>query len=98
MAAVQNICMKKGGRLHKIQYPDGAVEIYTYDNEDNLIQRTNALGECVQMKYDRLNRLTDLINPAGGVRHYSYDAVGNVVEMIDENGNRTSYEYSQMAI
>jgi YD repeat-containing protein len=58
---------------------EGQAHLYTYDQQSNLITRTDAAGQVTQYAYDPLNRLTSV----------DYPSSTDVSYVLDENGNKT---------
>ncbi|MBI5025152.1 MAG: hypothetical protein HZC12_00170, partial [Nitrospirae bacterium] len=67
---------------------------YSYDNNGNLIQKTNkATGETTTYTYDTENRVTGISYP-GMVAQYKYDSFGRRIEK-NVNGVITRYVYDR---
>ncbi len=52
---------------------------YAYDDNDNLIRRTDAAGQVTQYAYDKANRLAYVIDPTGAAIRTWVDAAGRTV-------------------
>jgi YD repeat-containing protein len=52
---------------------------YTFDANDNLVTRTDALGHKTRYTYDAANRLRFAIDAVGAVTENTYDANGNLI-------------------
>jgi RHS repeat-associated protein len=66
---------------------------YTYDNDGNLIKRTESAGTS-SYGYDGLNRLTSETFPDSSTHSYSYDAASNLKTITDAGGT-TTYGYNK---
>lgn len=61
---------------------DGGLELttsYAYDENDNVVRRTDANGSVTRFYYDEANQLTHQVNPLGEVTRYWYDNLGRQV-------------------
>eukprot|EP00831_Metopus_contortus_P059301 TRINITY_DN51299_c0_g1_i1.p3 TRINITY_DN51299_c0_g1~~TRINITY_DN51299_c0_g1_i1.p3 ORF type:complete len:210 (-),score=36.17 TRINITY_DN51299_c0_g1_i1:50-679(-) len=67
----------------------GGDETYTYDDNGNLISKTDE-GGTWSYTYDVENRLTSVTSPSSDVTEYGYDVFGNRCAVI-ENGVETTY-------
>ena len=71
------------------------VTTYSYDGNNNLICKTNALGKTEKYEYDPNGNLITVKNNSGKVvTSYSYDAVNNCTKKT-VNGKTTTYEYNK---
>ena len=67
--------------------------IYAYDNNGNLIQKTEkATSDTTIYTFDAKNQLTRIDFPDGGFSAYRYDGLGRRIEK-DVNGTITRYVY-----
>ena len=72
---------------------DDTTFTYTYDNNGNLIQKTDkATNETTDYTYDAENQLIRIDLPGGSVAQYRYDALGRRIEK-DVDGAITRYVY-----
>jgi YD repeat-containing protein len=51
---------------------------YAYDDNDNMVARTDALGAITRYTYDAANRCAYVVGPTGAVTRYWYNANGQV--------------------
>ena len=65
---------------------------YSHDNNDNLVQVTDALGHVTGIVYDPLNRRSSVTDPAQGVTQYGYDALDHLTSVTDPRHLVTSYQ------
>jgi YD repeat-containing protein len=65
---------------------------YTYDNNNNLIQATDALGRITKQSYDALNRRTTLTDPNNGITQDGYDALDHLISVTDPRNLVTGYQ------
>ena len=84
------------GRLRSIS-GDGQHAYYTYDENDNLIKRTDGRGHATHYVYDARNELRYTIDPLGYVTETRYDDNGRVSDtlryrdaVLSEHGLNTS--------
>ena len=84
----------KGGLVHKAFYTDKRYEIFSYDENLNLIKRENDKGDYIEFVYDKLNRIVEVKNSFSQKQSFVYDSVGNLIEETDTLGNTTKYAYS----
>ena len=68
---------------------------FAYDDEGNLIQKTDAKGNDTYYTYDARNRLKLVADPAGGLTRYSYDARDNLISLTDAENQTTQFEYDK---
>jgi RHS repeat-associated protein len=66
---------------------------WRYDQFNQVIGYTNALGAQWQYEYDGLGNLTKVIEPNGALTRFEYDAFGQVKRAIDALNRVTSYDY-----
>ncbi len=71
----------------------GGTATYAYDEADNLVAATDALGRTTRYEFDALRRTTGKTYPGGGVERWSYDLAGNVSSFTDSAGRTTSFTY-----
>lgn len=74
------------------------VSDYTYDQNGNRVTAKDPLGQVTAMRYDNLNRLTQILYSDGGRTPnvvYTYDANDNRTTMVDGTGV-TVYAYDEM--
>ncbi len=74
--------------------PDGAVQLYTYDFNGNVLSFTNGEGETEYYTYDGLSRQTSR-NIDGKIYKTYYDYRGNKAKETDPKGNVIEYEYNE---
>ncbi len=77
------------------QYTDVGTTTYKYDDDGNLISKTDAEGTSTY-QYDVENRLVGVVTTEG-TWVYEYDALGNRVATV-ENGVRTTYLLDPMGL
>ena len=79
--------------------PLGAVTLYSYDANDNLIEKKEcANGRITTFQYDLRNNLIvkkELYPNQEGVvtQSFEYDLQGNIISTVDRYGSRTEYSY-----
>ncbi len=82
-------------RNQKIRFTDknGNTTRYSYDNQGNLTQVVNALGQKTNMTYDINGKLICIKQQDGACSKRRYDKSGNLVEVENPNGNITHFNY-----
>ena len=65
-----------------------------YDNNGNLVSRTDAAGHNTLYEYDVMNRVTKVTAPDGGITKLEYTKEGWLGTVIDPRLVRTSYTYN----
>ncbi|HMC68650.1 MAG TPA: hypothetical protein VKJ07_05800, partial [Mycobacteriales bacterium] len=78
-------------RLTTITYQGGATVGYGYDDNGNVLTRTDASGTTTY-NYNRLNQLASEVKPGGATISYIYKPNGDLAS-ITENSLTTSYGY-----
>ena len=85
-------------RLESLIQPYGTTT-YSYDNNSNLTEVTDAKGNTTTYIYDSLNRLKEVMEPSpdgnstSPVTSYEYDIQDHVIKVTDANNHVTLYEY-----
>jgi len=82
--------VQKGGT----QAVDSAVS-FTYDDQGNIAQMTDAEGHVTRYAYDGLGNATSISNASGEVWRHTYDAMGNRLTIVDPVGRVVSNTYDQ---
>lgn len=72
---------------------NGSVNIYEYDENENLIKHTNPKGGVTHYQYDEDNRLVKETSPLGNETIFEYDLVGQVIGIYDAAGGVVNIEY-----
>ena len=87
------------GPFHQLSRVDGPrtdvkdVTRYTYDNQGNIIQVTDALGNVTAInEHDALGRPLTVTDPNGLVTHLAYDTLGRLV-LRNAGGEKTTFSY-----
>jgi len=65
---------------------------YQYDNNDNLIQATDALNHVTSFAYDALNRCSQVTDANHGNTQYGYDALDHLISVTDPRSLVTAYQ------
>ncbi len=75
-------------RLAEARYPDNTTELYMYDNNGNVIEKTDRKGVQAVLSYDSLNRPNEVFypGPVDGFS-YSYDNNGNLLSITSSNAS-----------
>ena len=71
----------------------GAVSVYTFTFDYDLLSVKDALGRTTSYTYDTLHNLTSKTDALGNVSKWTYDASGNVLAASDAAGKVTTYTY-----
>ncbi|PCI27024.1 MAG: hypothetical protein COB67_09630 [SAR324 cluster bacterium] len=67
-------------------YSGGFTTAYQYDNEGNVIQKTDANGIATNVVYDNNYRITNLNYSNGESEVFTYDDAGALLNMVNSNG------------
>lgn len=78
-------------RVIKVAYQDGKCVNYNYDDDGNLLSRTDRVGTTTYV-YDPKNRLKQVTTPDGRQTSYTYDEADNLLTLTDAGGTVT-YAY-----
>lgn len=77
-----------------------AVQSNSYDELNNLVSTTDALGIETQYNYDSVGNLIKKIENLNSAREaesgYSYDKAGRLTSVVDAENGTSSYEYDQV--
>ena len=65
---------------------------YSYDNNGNLISKTDTLGTWT-FSYDPENWLTQVVVPNGPTVNYKYNALGRRIQRTTSSGSNERYVY-----
>ncbi|MDH5328175.1 MAG: putative Ig domain-containing protein [Gammaproteobacteria bacterium] len=72
------------GRLYEkvsaLGSPEQYSELYGYDANGNMVQKTDGNGSVSHKRYDALGRVLVAVNGEGYAESFKYDALGDVVE------------------
>ena len=81
-------------RLSGTAYPDGTSESYGYDNNGNLVSKTDRKGVQTVYAYDSLNRVTAITYPGTTTTPdlYAYDLNSNLLQLQSQNAT-IAYTY-----
>lgn len=71
----------------------GEKATYVYDNEGNLLTRTDPLGHVSTYTYDALNRRISFLDPLHNKTNYTYNENDDLTAVIDPRGLATIYTY-----
>ena len=83
-------------RLVSVEVNGVVVAQNEYDNDDNLVSSSDALGRAIGYEYNEYKLPVKIINPDGTSLSLSYDDRGNIDEIIDELGNTNKYSYDDL--
>ena len=86
----------KSDRLVSVKVNGVVVAQNEYDNDDNLVSSSDALGRAIGYEYNEYKLPVKIINPDGTSLSLSYDDRGNIDEIIDELGNTNKYSYDDL--
>lgn len=82
------------GRAYTDVRNNGQRVNYRYDNNGNLLSRTDALGHELRYTYDSQNRVSKMIAPDGGVTELHYNLANQLAYVIDPRKLTTSFTYN----
>ncbi len=83
------------GRVIGKAYDDKTVATYVWNNNDGLIQVTDATG-TKRFTYDVVDRVSSIIYPDGKRAGFEYDAAGNISSLTYPNGLVVQYDYDAL--
>jgi len=84
----------KGRVIEKVGLCCGIQSKLEYDEDDNVIKRTDANGNSTTYTYDDRGNMLSLTDPAGNTERYTYDTDFNqVTSFQDKNGNTYRFSY-----
>jgi rhs family protein len=86
----------KSDRLVSVEVNGVVVAQNEYDDDDNLVSSSDALGRTIGYEYNEHKLPVKIINPDGTSLSLSYDDRGNIDEIIDELGNTNKYSYDDL--
>ncbi|USD20645.1 DUF6531 domain-containing protein [Microbulbifer variabilis] len=90
------------GQITKVQLPsdDGSLreEIYQYDNQGRLVQKTDAAGNKRCIEYNSEGLPAKVTDPAGNKWQREYNKKGQIVATKDPLGNSTQYGYNPVGL
>lgn len=85
----------KGRVIEKVGLCCGIQSKLEYDEDDNVIKRTDANGNSTTYTYDDRGNMLSLTDPAGNTERYTYDTDFNqVTSFQDKNGNTYRFSYN----
>lgn len=79
--------------LVTLEYPDGAVEEYTYDGRGNLVGRVDRRGGSWTYQVNARGQVTRVTDPLGGLVDLTYNADGTVASWDDSDVGALGYAY-----
>ncbi len=86
----------KGRVIEKVGLCCGIQSKLEYDEDDNVIKRTDANGNATTYTYDERGNMLSLTDALGNTERYTYDADFNqVTSFQDKNGNTYQFTYDQ---
>ncbi|WP_455052668.1 RHS repeat-associated core domain-containing protein [Mogibacterium sp.] len=86
----------ESGMLLSVEVNGKVVAQNEYDDKDNLVSSSDALGRTIGYEYNEYKLPVKIINPDGTSISLSYDDRGNLDEIIDELGNINKYSYDDL--
>ncbi|WP_444943654.1 RHS repeat-associated core domain-containing protein [Microbulbifer sp. ZKSA006] len=90
------------GQVTKVQLPsdDGSLreEIYQYDDQGRLVQKTDAAGNSHRIEYNSEGLPGKVTDPSGNTWQREYNKNGQIVATTDALGNSTRYSYNPVGL
>ena len=84
----------KGRVIEKVGLCCGIQSTLAYDDNDNVVKRTDANGNVTSYTYDNRGNMLSLTDALGNTERYTYDTDYNqVTSFSDKNGNSYSFTY-----
>ena len=84
------------GKLLSVEVNGKVVAKNEYDDNDNLVSSSDALGRTTGYEYNEQKLPVKIINPDDTILTIGYDDRGNITEVIDELGNISKYNYDDL--
>ena len=85
----------KGRVIEKVGLCCGIQSKLEYDEDDNVIKRTDANGNVTSYTYDDRGNMLSLTDAKGNTERYTYDDIfNNVTSYQDKNGNSYRFDYN----
>lgn len=85
----------KGRVIEKVGLCCGIQSKLEYDEDDNVIKRTDANGNVTSYTYDDRGNMLSLTDAKGNTERYTYDdTFNNVTSYQDKNGNTYRFDYN----
>ncbi len=85
---------KKGRVIEKVGLCCGIQSKLEYDDDDNVVRRTDANGNITSYTYDDRGNMLSLTDALGNTERYTYDNNFNyITSFSDKNGNTYRYTY-----
>ncbi|HEX3156202.1 MAG TPA: RHS repeat-associated core domain-containing protein [Candidatus Angelobacter sp.] len=79
--------------------PERGDQTFTYDENGNVLVRTDGSGAATAFTYDPVfNKITSITNPLHNTTRFSYDASGNLLTITDANGKTTAFTYNSFGL
>lgn len=86
---------EKGRAIEKVGLCCGIQSKMEYDDDDNVVKRTDANGNVTTYTYDDRGNMLSLTDPLGNSERYTYDEKFNqVTSFTDKNGNSYRFIYN----
>ena len=86
---------EKGRAIEKVGLCCGIQSKMEYDEDDNVVKRTDANGNVTTYTYDDRGNMLSLTDPLGNSERYTYDETFNqVTSFTDKNGNTYRFTYN----
>ncbi len=86
----------KGRVIEKVGLCCGIQSKLEYDEDDNVVKRTDANGNVTSYTYDDRGNMLSLTDALGNTERYTYDTDFNqVTSFSDKNGNSYQFTYDQ---
>ncbi|MCR5213351.1 MAG: DUF6531 domain-containing protein [Eubacterium sp.] len=98
-----NKIVSSTGLITDISYEDGDITAissggvklnYIYDDKENLVEKTDALGNSFKSEYNIFGEKIADIDANGNKTAYEYDAIGNLVSKSYPNGLKIDMKYN----
>lgn len=87
---------EKGRVIEKVGLCCGIQSTLEYDNDDNVVKRTDANGNVTSYTYDEHGNMLSLTDALGNTESYLYDDKFNqVTSFTDKNGNMYRFSYDE---
>lgn len=86
------------GMVYRSVFPNGAETITEYNQFNEVLSETDALGRTTAYTYDILGNQTGIITPTGGKVAFAYDGLNRLIAATDINGLNWEWEYGNSGL
>lgn len=85
--------LDSNGMVTSVINPDGNMASFIYDDNFNLLARTDFRGYTFTYVYDSNGNIKSIKDPLGGITNYTYDGRNNMLSSVNPRGYKAIYSY-----